>query len=143
MSQTQNNQDELGQVKHELVDALERRRRNCAEGDSPKRINAMVIARRFHHLYPFAGRSRTNRESLKRAVRDVVNLRRREGVPVLADRLGYYLPISAADHAAYQEFRKRNGLAHLAAASADARSLAASDAVGQFRLFDEPSEARH
>jgi len=116
------------QVKARIVVALERRRRR-RPGDEPHRVRALALAR-WCGIRPHGGP-----DSRKRGVRLVVHELRREGVPIVADRSGYWLAETAGDHVDYQEYRRRNGLTHLAEASRDRRSDPAADAAGQLGLF--------
>jgi hypothetical protein len=113
----------------DLIAALMRRLHAAPPGQSPRRIRALTIARRF------AIRPHGSADSRKRGVRLLVDVMRRAGVPILSDFGGYYLADTARDHVEYQQFRRRLGLGHLAAAAADRRSVAAGTAGGQLSLY--------
>ena len=117
------------QLATRILSHLERRLARSQPGQRPRPIRAVAIARAFDI------RPQGNRESRRRGVRLVIRDLREHGAPIVTDGDGYWLARDAVDHQAYRDFRRRNGLAHLAAAATDARSPATSDAHGQLGLF--------
>ena len=111
------------------VIAAFRRRHDQRTGDQPRKIRALVLARRFG-----IGRH-SNDETRKRRVRELVDDLRRDGQPIVANRDGYWLATTPADHQVYQEFLRRMGLANLVTAASDKRSDAAAQASGQLLMF--------
>jgi len=112
-----------------LFAALVARLRRSPPGQHAQPLRALVIARAL------GIRPQSGRESRRRGVRILISRLRSRGIPVATDGDGYWLAASPADHLVYQEYRRRCGLTNLVAASSDARSSAASDAVGQLGLF--------
>jgi hypothetical protein len=115
-------------VKSGIVDLLDRRRRRRV-GDAPRKISAIRLAQTF------GVRKIGSPDSRKRGVRALVDELRTEGVPIASDLAGYWIAENPADHAAYRDFLHKQGLARLAAESADKHSPAAQDATGQLALF--------
>jgi hypothetical protein len=116
----------------ELVLAALVRRREARRTDAPPRpIRALALARLFRI------RPGGSPDSRRRGVRQIVARLRSQGHPVLTAGDGYWLGVDAQDHQIYQQFRRRNGLAHLAASAEVARFPSMDEATGQLTLFGE------
>lgn len=118
-------------LKRRLMAALQRRTtRNRTDG-APRKVTAIAIARwlRYH--------PQSKHETRRRRVRELVaEVRQEAGGAVAADFTGYWLATEPEDHAKFQEFMRRMGLAHLVVASRDKHAPETAESAGQLRLFD-------
>lgn len=115
-------------VTAEVIAELEGRARRRPPGDDPGWWPAIQIAQRF------GIREHGSTDSRKRGVR-LLMARVAEGrSDLVASFHGYALAADPTDLTRYQTFRRRMGLAHLAAEAASRRSQAQADADGQYRL---------
>lgn len=112
-----------------LLDLLQRRSDRRQVGGKPRWARTLAIAR-WLDVRPGG-----SPDSRKRGVRKLVEELRAAGVPVMSSFAGIALEREAEDHQANQDFRRRMGLRHMAAAGNDQHSQAAADASGQFGLF--------
>lgn len=117
------------QVMQKIHHYLMRRAARRQPGAPPRPIPSIAIARLF------GIREHGSTDSRKRGVRTIIDVMRKDGIPVLSNFRGYYLAADAADHAEWRQFRHRMGLAHLAAESVDRHAPATLDADGQYGLF--------
>lgn len=112
-----------------VLAALERRRDRARTGELPRPVRALALAR-------WCGvRPNGSDDSRKRGVRLIIDRLRAAGCDVVSNFHGYRLATSSTDHAEYQQFRRRMGLAHLVDVSADRRSDGAAALAGQLPIW--------
>jgi hypothetical protein len=116
-------------VIREVIAELEARARRRQPGQDPHWWPAVEIAERF------GIRKGGSKDSRKRGVRLLMTQIGERRSDLIASFKGYAIATDAADLTAYQTFRHRMGLAHLAAEAQVKRSPALSDATGQYRMF--------
>ena len=110
------------------VAELEARTRRRRPGDDPAWWPSIEIAVRF------GIRPHGSADSRKRGVRLLMARIAETRSDLIASFHGYALATEPGDLTSYQTFRRRMGLAHLAAASHQRHSEAQADADGQYRL---------
>lgn len=121
----------IRQLQGLVMTALVKRRNQRRTGEPPRITRALALARLFN-INPQA-RQECSR---KRAIRKIIYALRAAGEPICSNDKGYYLATEASDWAEYNTWRQRQGLSHLAAASAAKRSPGAAETAGQLSMFD-------
>lgn len=91
-------------------------------------ITAALLGRALKH-WP-----NVKRETLRRAVRGLVNEMRHEGAPIASGGGGYWIAKTVEDFQKTQAFLRSHGIAELATNAKIKQSAAAARAVGQLRL---------
>tara|TARA_R110002111_G_scaffold222330_1_gene284376 strand:+ start:113 stop:532 length:420 start_codon:yes stop_codon:yes gene_type:complete len=124
------------QLQDLVLAALVKRRDKRRTGEPPRIIRALALARAFG-INPHARQE----DGRKRAIRKIIHDLRAAGEPICSTPKGYYLATEPSDWAEYNAWRQRQGLAHLAAASAAKRSPDAAEATGQLSMFDTTRSA--
>jgi len=116
-------------LKRRLVDALQKRTTRLRDGDEPRKVSAIVIAR-WLGLAPQA-----KHETRRRAVRTLVSELRDEGCAISSHFSGYWLAVTPEDHELHQKFLRSMGLALLVTAAKDRHAPLTEEQAGQLQLF--------
>lgn len=120
---------------------LWRRHRRRRPGHEVRHVPAIVIAIAFKlpgfTRWDVARHDSSNRESLRRRVRELAIVMRERGHPLFADGRGYYMGSDSWDFAKYEALCRQRGLTHLVHAGKVHRSPAADNADGQLLIGSE------
>jgi len=118
-STKQRNTYDKKQAMQRMIYLLERMRRKRT-GESPRPVPAILLARAAG-VCP-----KSNRETKRRAIRQLVTDAKADGIAIVANVRGYWIADDAADHLAYENFLRKHAVHELASAR-QARAAAIAD----------------